>query len=99
MSKKIQLTVEDWCQLAKEGIAVPITTTLKGFSMEPLIRYMKDPITIIPVDRALIPGKNAYHVAIVGVRMHSERKENAAQKHEGEEQFHSLHLSALFFPK
>ena len=56
MSKKIQLTVEDWCQLAKEGVAVPITTTLKGFSMEPLIRYMKDPITIIPINRALIPG-------------------------------------------
>lgn len=56
MSKKMQLTVEDWCQLAKEGIALPITTTLKGFSMEPLIRYMKDPITIIPVNRTLIPG-------------------------------------------
>lgn len=56
MSKKIQLTVEDWCQLAKEGTALPITTTLKGFSMEPLIRYMKDPITIIPVNRDLIPG-------------------------------------------
>ena len=56
MSKKIQLTVEDWCHLAKEGTPLPITTTLKGFSMEPLIRYMKDPITIVPVNRALIPG-------------------------------------------
>ena len=56
MSKKIQLTVEEWCQLAKEGTSLPITTTLKGFSMEPLIRYLKDPITIIPVNRALIPG-------------------------------------------
>ena len=56
MNKKMQLTVEDWCQLAKEGTALPITTTLKGFSMEPLIRYLKDPITIMPVNRVLIPG-------------------------------------------
>lgn len=52
----VSLSMEEWCELAKKGIAVPVTTRLHGRSMEPTIRYMKDPVTIIPVDRELVPG-------------------------------------------
>ena len=55
-SRKIKLSLEEWCQLAKEGIAVPITTPLRWISMEPMIRVNRDPVTFIPVSRDLIPG-------------------------------------------
>lgn len=56
MTELRKISVEDWCRLAEEGIAIPITTYLSGISMEPMIRYQKDPVTIKPVDRDLIPG-------------------------------------------
>lgn len=54
--KKIKLTVEEWSNLARKGTMIPLTTCLHGSSMEPLIRYMKDSITIIPVNRQLKVG-------------------------------------------
>ena len=56
MPRTIKLSVEEWCKLAREGVALPITTTLKWVSMEPLIRAYKDPVTFIPINRELIPG-------------------------------------------
>ena len=56
MSETRKLSVEEWCRLAQEGIEIPMTITLRGASMEPMIRYMRDPVTIIPVHRQLIPG-------------------------------------------
>lgn len=50
------LQVADWCKLAKQGISIPVTTMLQGSSMEPLIRCRKDPVTIVPVNRELLPG-------------------------------------------
>ena len=55
-TKIVDISMNQWCKLAKQGIAVPVTTQLNGYSMEPLIRYRKDPVTIVPVDRELVPG-------------------------------------------
>lgn len=55
-TKIVDISMDQWCKLAKQGIAVPVTTQLNGYSMEPLIRYRKDPVTIVPVDRELVPG-------------------------------------------
>ena len=54
--KTIRCSVDKWCQLIKEGIEIPMITYLDGASMEPLIRCMQDPVTIVPVNRELIPG-------------------------------------------
>ena len=53
--KTIRCSVDKWCQLIKEGIEIPMITYLDGASMEPLIRCMQDPVTIVPVNRELIP--------------------------------------------
>lgn len=45
------LTIDQWCEYAHIGACIPITVTLNGSSMEPLIRYKKDPVTIIPIYR------------------------------------------------
>jgi len=51
-----KITLEDWSEYARKGIDIPITVTLHGSSMEPLIRYMKDPVTIIPLKREPMVG-------------------------------------------
>ena len=48
--------IEEWSKLAKEGIAPPVTITLEGSSMRPLIRSGIDPVTIIPLQRPLKKG-------------------------------------------
>ena len=52
----LRLSVEKWHQLALEGTYLPMVTTLNGYSMEPLIRNKKDLVTIMPVNRELLPG-------------------------------------------
>ena len=54
--RTIKLSVEDWCKLAGEGAAIPITTCLRWVSMEPLIRVNRDPVTFVPISRELRPG-------------------------------------------
>ena len=49
-------SVDKWCQIVNEGISIPLTTYLDGVSMEPLIRYLKDQVTIVPVSRKLFLG-------------------------------------------
>ncbi|MDO4467546.1 MAG: hypothetical protein Q4C49_11185 [Bacillota bacterium] len=49
MKDSRNLSVEEWVKLYKNGISVPMTTVLYGTSMEPLIRFKKDKVTIIPV--------------------------------------------------
>ena len=53
---KIKLSLEEWCRLAEEGAAIPITTPLRWVSMEPTIRVNKDPVTFVPLQRDLLPG-------------------------------------------
>lgn len=55
-SDTIRMSIKEWAVVAQKGIMIPITVYLKGASMEPLIRYMKDPVRIIPVTRKLQEG-------------------------------------------
>lgn len=50
------IPMEMWCELAKERSAPPVTISLEGDSMRPLIRRGKDPVTIIALDRPLAKG-------------------------------------------
>ena len=45
-----------WCDMAREGAAPPVTICLEGESMRPLIRRGCDPVTIVPLQRALKRG-------------------------------------------
>lgn len=51
-----KLSLEEWGEYAKKGADIPITVPLHGSSMEPLIRYMKDPVTIVPLKRDPLVG-------------------------------------------
>lgn len=50
------LTVAQWCELAQSGASVPVTTSLDGVSMQPLIRRNRDLVTVAPLDREPLPG-------------------------------------------
>ena len=49
--KNKSLSIEEWCAYANAGVDIPITIQLSGYSMQPLIRYKKDYVTIIPLRR------------------------------------------------
>ena len=55
-TKKRSIPMEQWCALAREGAAPPVTICLEGDSMRPLIRREKDPVTIVPLRRELMKG-------------------------------------------
>ena len=55
-TKKRSIPMEQWCALAREGAAPPVTICLEGDSMRPLIRRGKDPVTIVPLRRELMKG-------------------------------------------
>lgn len=48
--------ISEWCALAKNGFAPPVTICLDGSSMMPLIRREKDLVTIVPLQRPLRVG-------------------------------------------
>ena len=50
------ISIEAWCEQAREGNALPVTVPLDGESMRPLIRRGRDPVTIVPLQRPLIKG-------------------------------------------
>ena len=50
------LSIHEWHALGQTGAMLPVTITLEGDSMRPLIRRGKDPVTIIPLNRALKKG-------------------------------------------
>ena len=50
------LSIHEWHALGQSGAMLPVTITLDGDSMRPLIRRGKDPVTIIPLNRALKKG-------------------------------------------
>ncbi len=52
----MSLSIPEWHRMALEGAAPPVRILLNGGSMNPLIRWNKDYVTIIPPDRELIPG-------------------------------------------
>lgn len=50
------VSVEDWLALAKTGDVMPIKIKLSGQSMQPLIRYNRDYVTVIPMKREPLKG-------------------------------------------
>lgn len=50
------LSIPEWRQMAIEGEAPPTRILLNGGSMSPLIRWNKDYVTIISLDRSLVCG-------------------------------------------
>ena len=52
----MSLSSPEWHRMALEGAAPPVRILLNGGSMNPLIRWNKDYVTIIPPDRKLVPG-------------------------------------------
>ncbi len=54
--RSVSMPVEQWCTLVQRGAAIPVTIPLMGTSMMPLIRYEKDPVTILPLRRPLERG-------------------------------------------
>ena len=50
------LSIPEWHRMALEGNAPPVRIPLNGNSMFPLIRWGKDFVTIIPLDRELKIG-------------------------------------------
>lgn len=55
-SQTRSISMEQWCALAREGSAPPVTICLEGDSMRPLIRRGLDPVTIVPLDQPLQKG-------------------------------------------
>lgn len=52
----VDLSVEQWLELAKRGVGVPVTIPIMGTSMMPVIRYKVDPTTIVPMSREPMEG-------------------------------------------
>ncbi len=50
------LNIEEWHRLGREGNVLPVTITLEGDSMRPLIRRGRDKVTIVPLMRELKIG-------------------------------------------
>lgn len=50
------LTPGQWCSLVERGMDIPLTIPIYGSSMMPLIRYGKDPATIVPLRREPLEG-------------------------------------------
>lgn len=55
-TKTRSIPMEQWCDMAREGAAPPVTICLEGESMRPLIRRGKDPVTIVPLTRPPMKG-------------------------------------------
>ena len=50
------VSMAQWCALARENAAPPVTIPLDGDSMRPLIRRGRDLVTIVPLQRPLKRG-------------------------------------------
>ena len=52
----MSLAIPEWHRMAMKGNAPPVRIQLRGYSMDPLIRYKKDFVTVVPPDRELVVG-------------------------------------------
>lgn len=50
------LSVREWHALAEQGANIPVRITVNGWSMQPLIRKGRDPVTILPLTRGIRQG-------------------------------------------
>lgn len=51
-----EISVAQWHHLAQDGVDLPISLSLSGESMRPLIRRNMDTVTILPLRRQVRPG-------------------------------------------
>lgn len=51
-----EISVVQWHHLAQDGVDLPISMSLSGESMRPLIRRDMDTVTILPLRRQVRPG-------------------------------------------
>ena len=56
MAANHSLSVSEWHKLSLEGTMLPVRTLIGGYSMEPLIRYNRDYVTVIPLSESLAEG-------------------------------------------
>ena len=56
MAANHSLSVSEWHKLSLEGTMLPVRTLISGYSMEPLIRYNRDYVTVIPLSESLAEG-------------------------------------------
>ena len=56
MAANHSLSVSEWHKLSLEGTMLPLRTLIGGYSMEPLIRYNRDYVTVIPLSESLAEG-------------------------------------------
>lgn len=56
MAANHSLSVSEWHKLSLEGTMLPVRTLIRGYSMEPLIRYNRDYVTVIPLSESLAEG-------------------------------------------
>ena len=50
------ISVEDWHELIQSGLDIPVVIPLHGSSMHPLIRYMRDQVTVRKCCHGILPG-------------------------------------------
>lgn len=54
--RTIALSISEWSEQARDGGRIPVRFRVTGNSMRPLIRIMRDTVTVIPLDRPLKIG-------------------------------------------
>lgn len=54
--KTKMISVEVWHDLIQSGLEIPVVIPLHGSSMYPLIRYMRDYVTVRKCCRRILPG-------------------------------------------
>ena len=42
------LSIRQWCDMVEAGNSIPVNIQLYGASMQPLVRRLKDTVTIVP---------------------------------------------------
>ena len=50
------ISVEEWHNLIQSGVDIPVVIMLHGNSMYPLVRYMRDQVTVCKCCRRILPG-------------------------------------------
>ena len=50
------LSIRQWCDMVEAGNSIPVNIQLYGASMQPLVRRLKDTVTIVPLKRPLKKG-------------------------------------------
>ncbi len=66
--RSLRLSIDQWHELCKEDVALPMRIMVYGSSMSPLIRIKRDYVTIVPMRREPIVGDIVLFRDFVGDR-------------------------------